>query len=111
MRGEPVLKLFMNSSTMMKKERAPKAPAADAACAENIVVTAASAQDRIRSANESLLGGIHRPTENKPQAPINSHAASETVRAFSVARAVMSFSRDQRRSRMSSLIRHIVTVR
>ncbi len=86
------MKLFMNSSTMMKKERAPKAPVADAACAENIVVTAASEQERIRSPNESLLGGIHRPSENKPQVAISSHAASETVRASWVARAMMSFS-------------------
>src|SRR5215467_9751294 len=80
--GERVLKLFMSSSTIIKKERVEKAPNAAAACAENIVVTAAREAERISSPNVSLLGGTQRPRQKPPQAAMRLQAARDTLSAW-----------------------------
>src|SRR5215471_4717706 len=105
-KGERVLKLFISSSTMMKNEIAEKAPAAAAAWAANIVVTAASVQERMSSPNVSLLGGIQSPRQNAPQAVIKNHAASDVVRAVVLAWEMISAADPRRRNRSTSLIRH-----
>src|SRR5262249_23592100 len=109
-KGDRVVKLFISSSTVMKKAMIEKAPVAAAAWAENIVVTAASEQERMSSPKVSLLGGIQRPRQNQPHAVIKIHVAIVTVRACFLACETRSGSADQRRRRMSSLTTQVMIV-